>query len=157
MKSALLALGLLIGGRPPVEPPPLPPGGYYGVGELPEIPPPDGERAILTGSILFPIGVLRAGAGAIQVYTATPPRCSFTPSSCQGLTIFGFVGVSTGILMMGTGLTFLSIGLVRRQRYRSWMAARNLSAGLRPDLAPRWTLEMPSIPGGSGVSLRVRF
>jgi hypothetical protein len=118
----------------PIEPPPPPPGGYYSVGEVPEIEPPDGERAIITGSVLFPLGVIRTALGFMQVELAKPQRCQYTPESCRGLTTYGWIGVSYGGISAVTGLAFLGIGLARRNRLRRWRAARNLSWGLDPDL-----------------------
>ena len=119
----------------PIEPPPPPPGGYYGVGQVPETPPPDGERAIITGSVLFPLGVIRTALGFMQVELAKPERCQYTPESCRGLTTYGWIGVSYGGISAVTGLAFLGIGLSRRNRLRRWRAARNLAWGVDPQLA----------------------
>lgn len=134
-------------------PPPPPPGGYYGVGEVPEIPPRDGERALLTGSILLPLGALRLATGFLQVELASPERCTYTASSCAGLTTYGYIGMSSGALMLVTGATFLGIGLVRRGRYRRWKAERNLA--WRHDF--RWQLSPMVSRRGASVGLNMRF
>ena len=118
----------------PIDPPPLPPGGYYSVGDFPEIEPPDGERAIITGSVLFPLGVIRTALGVMQVHLAKPERCQYSAESCRGLTTYGWIGVSYGGISAVTGLAFLGIGLARRNRLRRWRAARNLSWTVEPQV-----------------------
>lgn len=147
--SLAMVMGLSAGGPGfdlrPLDPPPLPPGGYYGIGDAPDPPPPDGERAILTGAITFPIGLIRLVVGYSQVVLASPQRCSQNASTCQSLQTYGYVGTSMGLAMTLTGIGFLSIGLVRRSRYRRWKAARNLS----------WV--PTATPSSAGFSAAFRF
>ena len=137
----------LLGPRKDVEPPPLPPGGYYGVGEVPEIPPPDGQAALITGSALVPLGALRLGLGVGQWALARPDRCTYEASTCQSLTALGYAGAGLGALMLGTGVVFLGIGLTRRNRLRRWKEARNLA----------WSAEPMQLRGGAGARFEIAF
>lgn len=120
--------------RPSVDPPPLPPGGYYNVGDLPQTPPVDGERALLSGAIIFPLGAIRTGLGFMQVELAKPGRCEYTPASCRDLTTYGWIGVAYGGISAVTGLAFLGLGLARRNRLGRWKEARNLAWRFDPQL-----------------------
>jgi hypothetical protein len=147
--NALGSLSVLISSIGPrsVDPPPPPPGGYYAVGEVPETAPPDGEKAIITGSILFPLGTIRLALGFMQVELAKPEHCQYTADSCRGLTTYGWIGVSYGAISAVTGLAFLGIGLARKNHLRRWKAARNLSLDFTPVL----------MRDRAGAQLLVRF
>ncbi len=144
----------------PRRAPPIPPdaalergvvGGYYDPVDLKQRDEPrDGEAWITTGAILLPLGLLQAITGGVQVIIAQPPRCmevysNATSGTCQGLTIFGAIGASTGGLMALTGVGLLSAGLIQRAKHRAWMHERGLA------LQPSW------LPGGGGVRLQLRF
>ena len=112
--------------------------------------PRDGETLVTTGAVLFSIGALNTVVGAAQVFIAQPPRCMeiYTGASsgtCEGLVIFGAVGVATGALMTLTGAGLLSAGLIQRAQHRAWMRERGLALG------PAW------IRGGGGLRVQLRF
>lgn len=134
--------------------PPLegdPPGGYRQFGEITEREPSDGEEKVLTGTILLPLGALRAGMGAVMYVIASPNYCQrvygpkTSESTCDGLQIFGLVGIGMGSLMAVTGAVFLGWGLSQRARHQRWMRERGLA--LTPMLGR----------GVHGVSLGFRF
>lgn len=127
------------------------PGGYRQFGEVTEREPKDGEDKVLTGTILLPLGALRAGLGVVSYVIASPNYCQRvygpkTPeSTCNGLQIYGFVGLGMGGLMVITGAVFLGWGLAQRARHHKWMQERGLA--ISPMLGR----------GVHGVSLGFRF
>lgn len=148
--ASVVASTLLV--APPSEPegpPAPPPGGYWGVGEKREPEPLDGKESLTVGAILFPLGMLRAGAGAINVVTTNGNRCAeiygFDDDSCQSFRIYGWWGIGFGSLMAVTGAVFLGIGLQRKNEHDAWR--RRYGVSLAPTFSPQ----------GSGASLTVRF
>lgn len=127
------------------------PGGYYELGESREREPDDGEKKVFTGGLLFPLGLLRAGAGAGMVVMSSPTYCKrvYGPTTadetCNGLKIYGFVGVGMGGLMAVTGAVFLAWGLIQRNRHARWMRDHGLA------LTPTFQR------GAYGFSLGFRF
>ncbi len=128
------------------------PGGYYEAMDLRrDDEPPDGDKQVTLGSVLFALGLIQAGGGVSSYLTATPRFCSnvygrdVSEQTCAGLRIYGIVGIAFGGLMSVTGATFLGWGLIQRQKHRKWMRERGLSFG--PMLGP----------GQHGVSLGFRF
>lgn len=116
--------------------PPLegdPPGGYRQFGEITEREPSDGEEKVLTGTILLPLGALRAAMGGVMYVIASPTYCErvygpkTSDSTCNGLQIFGLVGIGMGSLMAVTGAVFLGWGLSQRARHQRWMQNRGLA------------------------------
>lgn len=147
--AASVAWALVVASPPVFEGDP--PGGYREFGEITEREPVDGEEKVLTGSILFPLGVLRAGMGGVMYAIASPAYCQrvygpkTTESTCNGLQIYGLVGIGMGSLMAVTGAVFLGWGLSQRARHRQWMRERGLA--VTPMLSR----------GVHGVSLGFRF
>jgi hypothetical protein len=159
---------------PPVasETPPLtgPPGGYWTVAEQHERSrePLDGDDELTIGSVLFSLGIIRAGAGVLTILMGYQPElCPITqPRGCSGLRNYGWVGVAEGGLMFGTGLTYMAIGAVRRQRHRRWergelLTSQHLNQGLNVvDVGP-WLI--PRASGGTsqarilGAGLRLQL
>jgi hypothetical protein len=139
--------------------------------------PPDGHDELTIGSVLFSLGLFRAGAAGVTVWLArTPGRCPITePGGCRSMEIYGWLGFGEGGLMVGTGLTYMIIGGVRRSRHRRWqqgwqgstheMSRRwsNWSSPGRLELGP-WVIQSglpgPATPldvAGGGGQLRLRF
>ncbi len=155
---------------PPSDPPPPPPGGYWSTAEQRSRrgAPPGGDDELTVGSVLFSLGLLRVGAAAVTLWMAqTPSRCpARDPAGCRGYAIYGWLGVGEGGLMVGTGLTYLIIGAVRRERYRRWSAGERVSLPrpaietIQLELGP-WMLRAPTpgslAPAGGGAQLRIRF
>jgi hypothetical protein len=148
--SSLVA-GMLAGTAAPPAAEQPPPGGYWRVGERREPEPDDGQDNITIGSILFSLGVLRAGAGAVQVYLASPGQCANLESSglgegsCPSVRGYGWAGVALGGLFIGTGVTMLAIGLSQRKEHEAWKRRYGIAWG-------------PAIsPGHYGLSLGLRF
>jgi hypothetical protein len=100
------------------QPAPTPPGGYWSLGERSEPEPPDGHDAITIGSVIFSLGLIRAGAGAAAVYMATRPELCAV--DCRSTSAFGWAGVGFGALMFTSGLISLSIGLAQRAKRERW-------------------------------------
>ncbi|MEZ4381035.1 MAG: hypothetical protein R3A79_06785 [Nannocystaceae bacterium] len=135
--SAPLALALAttiaVSGSPPPPGDGEIPGGYFEFGEIREREPEDGDKNVLIGSILFPLGFLRAGAGAAMLVTAAPDRCKQSygegvrDSTCSGLRIYSWVGIGYGGLMLVTGAVFLGWGLSQRSRHRAWKRRNNIA------------------------------
>lgn len=127
------------------------PGGYYQLGETREREPVDGENKVFTGGLLFPLGLLRAGAGAGMAVMSSPTYCkriygpTTADTTCNGLKIYGFVGVGIGGLMAVTGAVLLAWGLTQRARHAKWMRDHGLA------LAPLGGR------GAYGLSLGFRF
>jgi hypothetical protein len=153
---------------PPSEPAPAP-GGYWSTSEQRERrgEPPDGEDELTVGSVLFSLGFLRLGAAGVSIWMArTPGKCPVTdPAGCRPYEIYGWAGFGEGGLMVGTGLTYLIIGAIHRERHDRWsggervrlsrgraLVQRRLEVGPWV-IAPRW-LDQPL---GGGAQLRLRF
>jgi hypothetical protein len=145
------------------------PGGYWTLAEAHEQEQPlDGEEQLTIGSVLLSLGLLRAGAGVISVYMAEDPKlCPLTqPKGCSGLRNYGWVGVAEGGLMFGTGITFLAIGLARRERHRRWKGGESLSlmrlgdalevVDVGPWLIPRATGGFSDL-AGAGFRVQLQF
>lgn len=135
-------------------PPPSDPesfGGYHAFGEVREREPPDGHEKVLTGSIVFPLGVLRTAFGVGMYVMASPQYCNrvygsrATSQTCRGMQIYGLVGVGMGGLMTVTGAVFLAWGLTQRARHHRWMREHGLA------IAPMMSREV------RGFSLGFRF
>ncbi len=155
----------------PVPPPAGPPGGYRTLAEAREyeVEPHDGDDELTIGSVLLSLGLIRAGAGVISVWMASnPEQCPLTgPGACSGLRNYGWVGVAEGGLMIGTGITYLAIGAVRRQRHQRWERGEPLSllrsspaldvVDVGPWLIPRTMTWATDVPGLSGAGLRLRL
>ena len=164
---ALLAT-LAAAPQPSDQPSEIPPGGYWTLGEARDrqTEPPDGERALTIGSVLFPLGLLRAGAGGINVWMATQPsRCpSNTTAGCRTFAAFGWYGVAEGGLMLVTGIVYLAIGGSQRAKHQRWEAgdrawldprrARIGSWRVGPWLAPPVG---PAVASGGGLQIELRF
>ncbi|HFE44396.1 MAG TPA: hypothetical protein ENJ18_02735 [Nannocystis exedens] len=126
-----IALALTLAAPPP--PTEEIPGGYFEFGEVREPEPDRGDTKRLIGSIVFPLGVLRTGAGAAMLLSASPARCqgSFgqntSAQTCKNLRTFGWVGIGYGGVMVATGATFLVWGLVLRSRHRAWKRRNNIA------------------------------
>ncbi len=148
--TAALALALSTA-APPRELQSEVPGGYHEAMDLRrDDEPPDGDKQVTLGSVLFALGLIQAGGGVSSYITATPRFCrgvygDVSDQTCSGLRIYGIVGIAFGGLMAVTGATFLGWGLIRRQKHRTWMRERGLRVG--PMFAP----------GQHGVSLGFRF
>jgi len=159
-----------------LAPPPEPaaPGGYWSISEQRERrnEPPDGDDDMTIGAVLFSLGLIRAGAAGLTVWLArTPSRCPASdPAGCRGLEIYGWFGFGEGGLMVGTGLTYMIIGGVRRIRHARWQRGDRVlstppsSAGFelgaaRLQVGPWMIADGP--PGfgtvGGGGQLRLRF
>lgn len=153
LSSGTVALALaLSSAAPPREMQSEVPGGYYEAMDLRgDDEPPDGDKKVTLGSVLFALGLLQAGGGVSSYLTATPRYCSgvygsgVSDDTCAGLRIYGIVGAAFGGLMTVTGATFLGWGLIERQRHRKWMRERGFRAG------PMFG------PGRYGLSLGFRF
>lgn len=134
---------------PPVETEVI--GGYYEGSEVREREPDDGETRIIIGSILTPLGALRAATGVGMLIAAEPGRCqqvygkNASESTCSGLQIYSGIGIGLGGLMIATGAVFLSLGLAQRRRHREWKRRYGVAAAPGP------------LRGGVGVGLVLRF
>lgn len=143
----------------PPEPTPIPPGGYWSLGEARERQgePPDGEASLSIGSVLLSIGLLRVGSAAINVWMASRSDvCPFDEKGCASFGNFGWYGVGEGSLMFVTGVVYLAIGGTRRARYQRWKSGGQ--AWLSPDrfqLVP-WVSVRDS-QRGAGLRLELRF
>ena len=140
----------------PAAPRPLPeseiPGGYYEAMDLRrDDEPPDGDKKITLGSVLFALGLIQAGGGVSSYITATPRYCAqvygsgVTETTCSGLRIYGIVGIAFGGLMAATGAGMLGWGMIQRKQHRKWMRERGLAVG--PLLGP----------GQRGLAIGFRF
>lgn len=147
--GAVVACALAVAALPP-EGPAEAPGGYYEYREL-EREPDDGREKVITGSILFPLGLLRLGMGATMYVISSPDYCKrvygpmTSESTCNGLQTFGIVGIAMGGLMAVTGAVFLGWGLKQRARHERWQKGHSLS------LAPMMNREV------RGFSFGFRF
>jgi len=141
----------------PAAPRPLPieseiPGGYYEAMDLrKDNEPPDGDKQITLGSVLFALGVIQAAGGVSSYITATPRFCAsvygsgVTDQTCSGLRIYGIIGVAFGGLMAATGASFLGWGVIKRKQHRQWSRERGLA--ISPLLGP----------GQRGLAIGFRF
>jgi hypothetical protein len=100
---------------------------------------------LITGSILVPLGTLRAGAGLATYFAGTPAKCSHDLNDCNNIRYVGIGGMAFGGLMFATGLVLLIIGLSRREKHRQW-ELHTFSAPYRGH----------TVRSG-GLSLRIRF
>lgn len=131
------------------------PGGYYRRGQLHGREPPDGYRNVVLGSILVPLGAIATVSSAVGIYLTVPAHCTERlpaiglniedPERCKSVFAFNVVRTSYGALMLITGGVILGIGLVQRQKYKSWREKHGLRA---------WV-----VPAGRGgaAGLRLRF
>ncbi|NVB36943.1 hypothetical protein G6O69_03815 [Pseudenhygromyxa sp. WMMC2535] len=158
--SASLA-GLLAAEPPP--PQAAPPGGYWSLAETREHQePPTGDKELTIGSVLFSLGLIRAGAGAVTVWMASKPNLcpASSDSDCQAYGGFGWYGVAEGGALTIIGIVYLSIGASQRNRHTRWQAGGSAGleprlVGVRPWLArPRQRLGAPT---GGGLVLELRF
>lgn len=146
-----LALALALTAPPPANE--EIPGGYFEFGEVREPEPDEGDTKLLIGSILFPLGLLRTGAGAAMLVSASPARCqdrfgqNSSAKTCKNLRTYGWVGTGYGSLMAVTGATFLVWGLVLRSRHRAWKRRNSIA------IAPHLGLGQ----GGGGLIFNWRF
>jgi hypothetical protein len=101
-----------------LQPAPTPPGGYWKLGERNAPEPPDGHEAITVGSVMFSLGLLRAAAGGVGVYTASRPE--LCPFDCRSAASFGWAGVGYGGLILVGGLVTLIVGLAQRSKHERW-------------------------------------
>lgn len=150
------AVALAVAGTlaaPPPEGPAQPPGGYWDLGEKREPEPKDGQTNLTVGAILLPLGLLRSGAGAVNVYTTTGDRCAriygFDPEDCSSFRAYGWWGVGFGGLMAVTGAVFLGIGFKQRAEHNRWK--RRYGIALRTELTPMLGR------GEAGAALKLRF
>ena len=134
---------------PPVESEVI--GGYHEGSEVREREPDDGDNKVLIGSILAPLGALRAGAAVGMLVAAQPGNCqrfygkSVSTGTCASLRIYSWYGVGLGGLMVATGAVFLAMGLVQRRRHREWKRRYGITAA--PTL----------LQGGVGIGVDLRF
>jgi len=148
--SLTLALTVAVSGVPAPEGGEIP-GGYYEFGEVREREPDDGNMNRLIGSILFPLGFLRAGGAVAMLVTASPERCKgsygqgVADRTCSGIRTYSWIGIGYGGLMAITGAAFLGIGLAQQSRHRAWKRRNNIA--ITPVLQR----------GGGGVSFALRF
>ena len=128
-------------------------GGYLHATETKEIPPPDGHRQIIAGSILLPLGTLATATGALSVWATNPDHCrerldrlgsGIDEKHCPGLYVLNIIRVTYGSLMVASGAVLLGIGLHNRDRSRKWHAQHHTS------FVPVFTRDFR----GASVSLR---
>jgi hypothetical protein len=129
----------------------------------------DGDDELTIGSVLFSLGIIRAGAAALTIMMGYKPElCPINqPHGCSGLRSYGWVGVAEGGLMFGTGLTYMVIGAARRQHHRRWKRGELTSqrpnqrlnvVEVGPWLIPRASggSSQPRIDG-AGLRLQLQF
>lgn len=151
--TGLVALtsALALAAPPPRASDPEALGGYYQFGENREREPVDGHEKVLTGSIVFPLGVLRVAMGVGMYVMASPQYCNriyganASDQTCRGLQVYGLVGVGMGGLMTVTGAVFLAWGLTQRAKHHRWMREHGLA------IAPMMSREV------RGLSFGFRF
>ena len=99
-------------------------GGYWGPLGKPPPSPKDGQWLRISGASLFPIGVIRAGAGGLSIYASEPVRCAEwldgDASTCAGLRTYGWWGVGFGSLLAISGAVLLAIGLKQGRDHARW-------------------------------------
>jgi hypothetical protein len=132
MQVIALVLAASMIAPPPVESEVI--GGYYEGSEVREREPDDGDHKVLIGSIMAPLGILRAAGAAAMLVTAQPDRCqksygsSATESTCSGLRIYSYLGLGIGGAMIATGAVFLALGLGQRRRHKEWKRRYGIAA-----------------------------
>lgn len=137
----------------------VPPGGYWGPGEAPEIAPKDGEDQILAGSIAAAIGGLTTASAAVSLYLTMPGHCErrmqwigANPDAeqCEGLLILNAIRVGYGAAGVITGAVLLAVGFRRRKEYKLWKKRRFQSA-------TRWAPQLNPQRRGLSAGLVLRF
>lgn len=133
-------------------------GGYWGPTDTKELPPPDGRRKILIGSIVGPLGAIAMATGAGFAWMTVPEHCvergaaagfEIQRKRCGGLFTLNIVRASYGGLMLITGTVFLVLGVRERNKRREWDRHHTADVGgLR--LGKRLRLQ----PSADGVALR---
>jgi hypothetical protein len=132
------------------QPAPTPPGGYWSVGERSEPEPPDGHDALTIGSVIFSLGLIRAGAGGAAVYMATrPDLCAV---DCRSMSLYGWAGVGFGALMFVSGIVTFSVGAAQRAKHERWQ--RGQAKLDRFGMAPWWTASHSNRSLGLALDLR---
>jgi hypothetical protein len=126
----------------PAEPAP---GGYWRFGEQSVPEPPDGEETLTIGSVMFSLGLIRAGAGGVSVVLATRP--DVCKESCRSMNAYGWVGVGYGGLMALTGAIMVIVGAAQRAEHRRWQRGE-----ARARVGP-WSADTRSL----GLALDLRF
>jgi hypothetical protein len=129
------------------QPAVTPPGGYWKFGERNVPEPPDGIDALTVGSVMFSLGLVRAGAGGISVYMATRP--DLCGGDCASLRLFGWSGVGLGALMFVSGIVTFGVGAAQKAKHERWQRGE---AKLK--LAPWWTASHSTRSLGLMVDLR---
>jgi hypothetical protein len=114
-------------------------GGYWGLSERRPPEPKDGRTELFIGAALFPLGLLRAGAGIATSWVSRPAGCpelaekyDADEADCASLYAYGFYGIAFGGLMAVTGAVLLGIGGHRAKKHAEWEEA----AGYRARVAP---------------------
>ncbi|KIG15054.1 hypothetical protein DB30_06086 [Enhygromyxa salina] len=162
--ATVLFSGTTIAAAPPTE---TAPGGYRTLSEQRERegPPRDGEDELTIGSVLFSLGLLRAGAGVLTAVMADRPgMCPDPEQGCGSLRAYGWAGLGEGVLLTGTGIVYLAIGASRRGQYQRWERGEPLAKRLQ--LSP-WVTTSRGWVGsaglgpvrltGGGASVQLRF
>ncbi len=118
-------------GMTPPSPWESPPGGYREDAALRGREPPDGERYILPGSILVPLGALSTAFSATSVWATSPDHCTrvlerleLSQEQCRGLFTLSIIRTVMGGLMLVSGTTLLAIGLHQRRRHERWLQGK---------------------------------
>jgi hypothetical protein len=158
--ASSMMLAAVLAGPPGKSPPPssVPPGGYWTLADQHgRSEPPDGDDELTLGAVLLPLGAIRAGAAGLTLWMADNPEfCPInTPERCNGMRIYGWVGIGEGILMSGTGLAYLIIGASRRAAHERWKGGRiSQRFGVSPWMLGR---TRAGSPAGGGLMLSLRF
>ncbi len=97
------------------------------------------------GSVMFSLGMIRAGAGGVSVYLATRPEVC--KESCRSMNGYGWAGVGYGGLMAVTGAVMLIIGAAQRAEHGRWERGE-----ARVHVAP-WSADRRSL----GLVVDLRF
>jgi hypothetical protein len=96
---------------------------------------------------MLPLGILRAGAGALSIYASKTPRCEAwldgNETTCNGLRAYGYWGLAFGAAMAITGATFLALGVARGRRYAEWKR--------------QWAVRVLVLPGAANLRIRWLF
>lgn len=148
---------MVVSAGPDDPPPSAPIGGYWGLGERPEVAPKDGEDELLAGAILFPIGFVTVATAAAMMAVTAPQHCEeqtarlgydLNADQCRSLFIFSAVRTGYGAAELIAGLTLLGVGIHRRRKLAAWKRERFRTA-IR--IAPSWSST------GGGLMIRGRF